>query len=168
MKIETAANRLFWRFGEKKPFTPNQQDLDALTCLVEWINGQQKVVLREQQLFAKLYVHSFKELMLRYKNLDNAKRELDTMLGLSLAYHVDDFAFKFNIVHYLAYCKSKKIPVADESEFYTKEGQELLKWHIENDANYEKNFLGYWPNWKIEASLNKDIAEAIEKYKVLV
>jgi len=168
MKIETAANRLYWRFGNKKSFTPDQTDLEALNSLVDWINGQQKIVLRDQQLFAKLYIHSLKELMLRYGNLENGKHELDTILGLSLAYQVDDFSFKFNIVHYLAYCKMKKIPVADEKEFYSKEGQELIKYHIENDKNFIKEMLGWWSKEKIETSLVKDISEAIEKYKELI
>lgn len=42
MNLKQAASRLLWRFKSKKAFTPNENDINALNCFLEWINNQKK------------------------------------------------------------------------------------------------------------------------------
>lgn len=56
-----ASSRLKWRFrkeqGNFKHFTPNEKDVEALNCILNWINNQKKDTLNNNQLFAKLFIY---------------------------------------------------------------------------------------------------------------
>ena len=59
--IKKAAGKLIWRLkpdkeGNFKSFTPNQNDVDSLNCILNWINNQKKETLNNNKLFAKLYI----------------------------------------------------------------------------------------------------------------
>lgn len=160
--IEKDVQRLFWRFG-KGNFTPNQNDVDALTRVATRLKELQEHTLHDQQLFAKCYTMLFTE-KVRKLGLAFAKEHMEMYLPLSLGYHMKEFNFHFNITHYLLYCKKVGIEVKPE-EYKTKEEKELMDWHIKNDKQYEKYLLGYWSEEKTTKSLTKDILDFVAKYK---
>lgn len=55
--IKSAGERLLWRFKQGKAFKPNDLDLDALKCLLSWVNRQTSENISNNQLFAKLYIY---------------------------------------------------------------------------------------------------------------
>jgi len=71
MDINKAVQRLGWRFEQasKRPnhsFTINQNDLDALKKIDEFVVKNQKEQLQNQELFAKLYINNLTELIEHY------------------------------------------------------------------------------------------------------
>lgn len=54
--VKKSGERLLWRFKERKNFTPNDNDMNALECILEWINRQTSENVKNNQLFAKLYI----------------------------------------------------------------------------------------------------------------
>lgn len=163
MNIEKAIKRFVWRFSNGK-FEPNKNDVDSLEIVVNWINSQTKENEREQQLFAKLYVHLLTEKFTKYQNLATALKEMDQMCGMSLSYYFDEFHFRFNAMKYWMYCEKENISIEHE-KYQTKEDKELIMWHIKNDANFMKHVLGYWEPEKTKKSLMATITEIIHKYK---
>lgn len=55
--IKSAGERLLWRFKSGKSFVPNELDVDALTCVLSFINRQTSENIANNQLFAKLYIY---------------------------------------------------------------------------------------------------------------
>lgn len=163
MTIEQAMKRLYWRFG-KGNFTPNENDLEALDFITDWANREMEQAILSQQLFAKLYTHIFTQTLMNRKNLASAVHETNELCQLPLSRFTDDFNFSFNVLKYKMYCDEKGIEYLEE-EYRTKEDKELIMWHIENDKEFVKHLLGYWPKEKTEASLTKQISEAINLYK---
>ena len=61
MKTNKAFNRLSWRFTNGKGFTPNQEDKDALNEIIKFVNRQQSETVKNNQLFAKLYIYNLNQ-----------------------------------------------------------------------------------------------------------
>ena len=85
--IDKAIERLAWRFTAKKGFTPNENDLSALNSLISWINRQESEAIKNNQLFAKLYIYNLNQ-SIRYFEAsvfdDIPQKELSRMLDLPL------------------------------------------------------------------------------------
>jgi len=47
--------RLSWRLSSKKPFTPNQEDINALNEVIKWINREKEDRMHQNQHFGKIY-----------------------------------------------------------------------------------------------------------------
>lgn len=61
-----ALERVGWRFGAGKPFTPNSNDIDAYNSLVEFMENYQRREIMDNKLFAKLYIHVFTKFLIYY------------------------------------------------------------------------------------------------------
>lgn len=85
---DKALDRLAWRFTSKKPFTPNQNDIDSLNVLISWMNRQQSETIKNNHLFAKLYIYNLNQ-SIRYFEAsvfsDIPQKELSRILDLPLA-----------------------------------------------------------------------------------
>ena len=55
--LDKAVNRLRWRFSNETTFKPNNEDVEALNTVFEWINHQKKETLNKHTLFAKLFIY---------------------------------------------------------------------------------------------------------------
>lgn len=59
--IEKSANKLIWRFrkenGIYKSFTPNDNDVECLNTLIQCINREKRSNLKDNELFAKLFIY---------------------------------------------------------------------------------------------------------------
>jgi hypothetical protein len=65
MTLDKSVQRLSWQFSRGTSFKPNQNDVDALNTVFEWITSQKEINLLNQQLFAKLYIYQLEQ-TLRY------------------------------------------------------------------------------------------------------
>lgn len=71
MDINKAVQRLGWRFDQASKrqdhsFIINQNDLDALKTIDTFVVKNQKGQLKNQELFAKMYIHNLTELVEYY------------------------------------------------------------------------------------------------------
>lgn len=67
MKIEQQLQRIAWRLGSGKAFTPNQNDIEAYNDIAEYIDMKQKQQVIDNQLFGKLYIFVYREFVRHYK-----------------------------------------------------------------------------------------------------
>ena len=91
---DKALDRLAWRFTSKKSFTPNENDIDSLNTIIGWMNRQQSESVKNNQLFAKLYIY-FLNQTIRYfeANIfdDIPQKELSKLLDLPLDNYYNAF-----------------------------------------------------------------------------
>ena len=92
-------NRLSWRFGEGKAFTPNQNDIDALNGLINYVNNEKQRELNNHYLFAKLFINEFKNDIIKSKgDYKLAISTLRSVLQIDLKEHYKAFNTEINQV----------------------------------------------------------------------
>jgi hypothetical protein len=94
MNLKTAASRFQFRFskdnkGEFRNFKPNKDDVEAINCILTWINNQKKDVIAKNNLFAKLLVYQYIQNIRHYgttvlDDLNFAQRDLNKILSYPL------------------------------------------------------------------------------------
>jgi hypothetical protein len=94
MNLKTAASRFQFRFskneqGEFRNFKPNKDDIEAINCILTWINNQKKDVIAKNNLFAKLLVYQYTQNIRHYgttvlSDLNFAQRDLCKILDYPL------------------------------------------------------------------------------------
>lgn len=147
--LKKATNRIAWRFTNGKSFKPNDEDIESINCLLNWINNQKKQSLNQNQLFAKLYIH-FLTQFIRYHETTVFNNAVQQELSNLLNYPLDLF--------YQAFTKDlqenqwNKL-LTDKTE---KEKQETLK-------NY-KQFKATFTKSVVESKLNEMITEALNRF----
>lgn len=166
MTIEKAFQRLSWRFSNGK-FEPNDNDVQALKFIADWVNREKKETLHSQKLFQKMYVYCFFHELAFYKDVHFAQKKLHEVLQLSVARHYSDFCKKLNSVELEKFKKSiginPKHPVLLSPEENSNDEMLIL----EHAAELERYVQGVWDQEKVNTSLNNQISEAINKYKDL-
>jgi len=166
MTIEKALQRIVWRVSNGA-HTPNQNDVEAVTVVAEWINRQKAQELQQNRLFAKMYVYCFIHELEFYKDLKFAQRKLHEILKTSLRQLYSDFKDKLNIIELnalkksLGFCNLHPLIMTDEQ---IKKEADLI---AENTEAIQKYVFGIWTSEKIENGLNSQISEAINNYKNL-
>lgn len=169
MNVDESVKRLIWRFSQKsngspKAFTPNQNDLEAVKVVAQWIEAQQQETIREQQLFAKLFVNELTRIFAMTKDLKFSIGQMNFICKMPLSHYTDLFNFMFNNLKYQMYCDSKGIPNEMPDKF-TEEERNLVLEHVKSDPEFAKYLGGYWPKEKTEESLSNQITETIQKFK---
>lgn len=167
MTIEKAFERLYWRFGTKTTFSPNQNDLEALNRIAEYINKLTDEKILQHQLFAKLYTQRLTDLFGSYRDLAFALSVLDSECAMPLSHYVDLLHFEYNLNKYKMYCEEKGL-TWDEVDARHPETRAIILDLIISDSEYRKHFLGYWPVEKVEMSLKKQIIKEIENHAVKI
>lgn len=166
MTIEKAFQRLSWRFSSGQ-FTPNQNDVDALKFLAEWVNREKESELQQHSIFAKMYVYSFIHELAFYKDLEFAQKKLHEILNQPLRDRYDEFTQRLNALENEKYQKSIGIkqthPALISDDDRAKE-MEIIR---QNQQDVAKYLIGIWSAEKVDQSLNNQITEAINRYKNL-
>ena len=166
MTIEKAMQRIVWRVSNGT-HTPNQNDVEAVTIVAEWINRQKTQEVQQNRLFAKMYVYSFVNELQFYQNLKFAQKRLHEILKTPLIQLYNDFKNKLNEVELnnlkksFGFCNLHPLAMTEEQ---TQKDADLLK---ENSEVIQKYLFGIWTAEKIENGLNSQISEAINQYKNL-
>lgn len=87
MNIEKNIQRLSWRFSNGKAFKPNQNDIDSLNFIIDWVNRQRSETINNNILYAKLYMYVFADLVRKYESnfLDDLmQKELHRIIDTDL------------------------------------------------------------------------------------
>ena len=85
--IEKAIQRISWRFTSDKPFKPNENDIESVNCLIDWINRQTSETINNNQLFAKLYIYHLNQTIRYFQTTifeDIPQKDLSKILDLPL------------------------------------------------------------------------------------
>lgn len=166
MTIEKAMQRIVWRVSNGT-HTPNQNDVEAVTIVAEWINRQKTQEVQQNRLFAKMYVYCFVNELQFYQNLKFAQKRLHEILKTPLIQLYNDFKNKLNDVELnnaqISFGFSNLHPL-EMTETQKQKDDDLLK---ENAEVMQKYLFGIWTSEKIENGLNSQISEAINSYKNL-
>lgn len=152
--LKKAAERLIWRLkpnknGGFKSFTPNQNDIDCLNCILNWINNQKKETLNNNHLFAKLYIYVLtQEINFHDTNvLDSIPQKKVSAL---LNHPLDKFYKSFT--NDLYENQLKRLLRLTESEEQRK---------VISEYQEQKNL---YPEGLIESQLNHMITEALNRF----
>lgn len=166
MTIEKAMQRIVWRVSNGT-HTPNQNDVEAVTIVAEWINRKKTQEVQQNRLFAKMYVYSFVNELEFYQNIKFAQKRLHEILKTPLIQLYSDFKNKLNEIELNNLKKSfgfSNLHPLVMTEEQTQKDADLLK---ENSEVIQKYLFGIWTSEKIENGLNSQISEAINSYKNL-
>lgn len=163
MNIQKAFQRLKWRFSNGK-FEPNENDADALKFIADWIVREKEAELQRQTIFAKMYVYSFIHELHFYKDLKFAQKKLHEVLSQPLDYHYSEFLKKLNDFELESFMKSNGL----NKDWIDPDKQQAQQTTIsEQQEELKKLVLGRWSKEQVDASLNNQITEAINRYKNL-
>lgn len=127
MTFDKAVQRLSWQFSRGVSFKPNQNDVDALNRIFEWITSQKEINLLNQQPFAKLYIERLVREIRENKSTVfniNMQKEVSRVLSMPIelfyeAFHSD---LHNNQIRKVLKDKLKKdVTFKDMESFYTLE-----------------------------------------------
>lgn len=161
MNIQKAFQRLSWRMSNGK-FEPNQNDVDAIKFLADWINRSKEKQIQEHTIFAKMYVYCFIHELKFYKDLSFAQKKLSEILSKPLQDIYDDFRRALNDDELEKFMKEHGL----EKDFINKE--KILEQNntiTKVQKQLKELVIGKWSSEKVKKSLNNQVTEAINKYK---
>lgn len=87
MKLKQAFDRL--KFTISKQNKPNEKDIEAFNKLAEYFDKQNKDVIQENLLFAKLYAYLLAELTNYYNDVDFANKQINKILQEPLGVRIE-------------------------------------------------------------------------------
>ncbi|MFI0429613.1 hypothetical protein [Mariniflexile sp. HMF6888] len=149
MNIEKAVNRIKWRI-EGNGWNANKNDIEAFNEVVKYVNQKEKEQINRQELFAKLYIHTYSEFLEKYKSNvydDMPTKELHKLLENPLSVYIQKFTEKLNDQEVENLFDSLKIkkehPTTKSQEIKDKE-TEVLSEAIKDKENEKKLFRKVW------------------------
>jgi hypothetical protein len=174
MKIKTAINRIFWRFGgneNKKPFPVNQEDVNAYNSIDEYIKQAEKQQCQQNENFAKLYTYLFMKILENDKStvMDNlARKKIYSLLKKPLYQVIEDFKNSLNDSEQYealeASGASLKHPLLiNEQE--TADSVEKLKEFVKTPENKSKLLGEVWDFETVKECIEAEINQALNLFK---
>lgn len=163
MNIQKAFQRLSWRFSNGK-FEPNQNDLEALKFLADWVNREKEREIQEQTLFAKMYVYCFYHELDFYKDISFAQNKLHEILQKPLNEQYSSFLKKLNDHELDLFMREHKL---DKDWINTEKILEQKETITNTQKTLKQLVVGKWSLEQVTKSLNNQLTEAINKYKSL-
>ncbi|MFG6685110.1 hypothetical protein ACGK9U_00905 [Mariniflexile sp. HNIBRBA6329] len=149
MNIEKAVNRIKWRILGNG-WKANQIDIDALNRIINYVIQKEKEQINRQELFAKLYIHTYSQFIEKYKSNvydDIPTKELHKLLEQPLIVHIQKFTDKLNDIEQENLFDSLKFrkdhPATIPQEIKVKE-TEALSEALKDKENEKKLFLKTW------------------------
>lgn len=95
--INKAMQRIGWRLSDPKGFKPNQNDVDSYNYIVDHVEDKQSYQLSRHELFAKMYIFVFGELIRHYKSSpdnDLVRKELNKIASKPMDLIIQEFIDK--------------------------------------------------------------------------
>lgn len=161
--IQKAVKRLSWRLGNGK-FEPNQNDVDALQFIINWINNEKSELMKDNMLFAKCYVKLLMYETMYFKDVQFASEQLNRFLvETPIETIYDDFAKSLNQLEYEKFMKRHGL-IMKHPALLSDEEKDFENKIIENN-NEEFNKIiqeGKWTFDQVYKSLNNQITELIK------
>lgn len=166
MNLEKSLQRFAWRFSNGK-FEPNKNDVEALNFLVDWVNREKTKQLRENILFAKMFLELFgQELQYNDISFKLAQKKLSEHLKMPLEQHYDLFTKKLNRLEMQKFERSLGLTPHLNART-TEEQQRDSEIISKNQEELMKYLNGIWDEDKIYQSLNNNITEFCNRFKNL-
>lgn len=163
--LKKSIDRFVWRFSSGN-FTPNKNDVDALNFIAGWINREKESELKQNALFAKMYVYALRTEFDYYKDLEFANQALCGVLEKPIDWRYDWFLNAVNETEMLNF--TKKVGVSLNPDVRPLEQIEIDEKAIkENQKELSKYFTGIWDREDIYDRLNNQITECINRFKNL-
>lgn len=166
MNIESAIKRIYWRFS-KGTFTPNQNDIDSIDFITDWINRTKEKEIQEYTLFVKMYVYCFMHEVDYYKDIKFAQQRLHELCKMSVPEHYKKFTDKLNHIELEKFTKAKKINTILPNHMSLEDIVKEDKLIFENQNELKRLVLGHYDTELVKRSLNNQVTEAINKYRML-
>ena len=175
MNIEKNIERLGFTLSKRNK--PNQSDMDSLNFIINWINSQQSETIKNNQLFAKMYIYHLNHNIKYYStNVSEflPQKELSNLLSTELEHFYQSFTNKLNdnskneildLVH--TGVKRKTVEgYTKHPNQYTKEENKIISNNISNlDANQIKQLTqNLWHVDDVSQRLDLMITEALTKF----
>jgi len=117
-------------------------------------------------MFAKLYSTYLGELLLHYKDIDQAQKEINSILSAPIEDSFFWFREKFNLVEHE---KALKVLKISNAPYYMKSKDELEKENeiLQDNQEYFLKHIQQWSLENITKSLQNQITESINRYDKL-
>ena len=107
MKLKQAFDRL--KFTISKQNKPNEKDIEAFNKLAEYFDKQNKDIIQENLLFAKLYAYLLSELTNHYTEIDKANKEINKILSEPIDLRIEYLLLKAKEMELRNYFERKRI-----------------------------------------------------------
>lgn len=129
MKLKQAFDRL--KFTISKQNKPNEKDIEAFNKLAEYFDKQNKDVIQENLLFAKLYAFVLSEFTNHYTEVDRANKEINKILSEPLDLRIEYLLLKVKEMEIRNYFERKRILDPFLKDKTVKELEETHKRYLE-------------------------------------
>ena len=163
--LKKAFNRLYWRFGNQKEFKPNQNDLDAVNTIADFVNTAIKDEVDNNKPYVKVYIHLLKVYLNHYKDIQVAQRKVHQILDMPLEYQYKEFANDFNLVEFDNYCENKGIDAGKHPMLMDDSEMENNLKKFEDKTELLDYIQGRFSLEKIKKSLNTQVVASYNQYK---
>lgn len=172
VNFESSFNRLVWRFKNsnvkvnESKFVINDNDIESVDFLINWINNQKNETLKENAMFAKLVCYCLKHEINFYKgDVKMAVKKIEEQLKIPIQYHYSEIHETLNRHELINYMD--EIGVVTKHPLLRTESENIANAKIfkENNPEITKKIFGTWSVDNVYKSLNNTITELINKYK---
>ncbi|RDY58911.1 hypothetical protein DX873_14730 [Flagellimonas nanhaiensis] len=165
MTLKQSIQRLKWRFSEKKPFAANENDFEALNTIIDFCASIQKKNYQEQELFAKLYIAYYSNLLKFYDCTvfdSMPKKHIDGILSKPLFLLIEELKEQLNLSEkYLPIELSGKGPLDHIHIAHIKAAYNRLGYSDEDIDIKVKKIVDD------RKKSNKDLAQLLEEHEEL-
>lgn len=170
--IQKALNRITWRFKNpqikinESKITINEEDINAIDFLINWIEQQKKETIKENILFAKIFCYAFKNELIYYNgDPKHSQKKIIEILTLPIEHHYDEIHKILNMFELYNY--SKEVGISQKHPLLKTEEEIKIDLDIfkSKDPMMLKKILGYWTEKSVYKALNNQITECINRFK---
>lgn len=169
MNIEKSVRRIAWRLSNG--WKANQNDIDAVNEIIEFVNAKQKEQIKDNQLFAKMYIHIYGEYLKFYKATvfdEIPQKELHKILDTPLSEIIENFKKDLNDSERYEIMKSlgmeDKHPATRTDQEKQKE-KEITEQILEKHSHDEIFFNDIWDYKTVEKNLIIQINAVLNSFK---
>jgi len=161
MTIEKSLQRIHWRVSKGDSYKPNENDIEAINFMVEWVNNQKEKTIQQNRLFAKIYAYALIQELEFYKDIEFASNNLCNVLSSPLELLYKKFQASFNRMKLNEFRRSvglseKHCLLINEED--TAKEDEIIRQH-------QDVFIKLMEGIDTDDQLNNQITECINKYK---
>lgn len=168
-------DRIVWRFTESakknKPFRVNQNDLDALADLTEFVERAEKNQFEANELFAKLYIYLYMKVLETSNTtvFDNiARKKIGNLLNKSITELMKMFCDSLNESEQYQFLNELGIEIKHPSlvsEDENKKEIELLRENTKTQEGKDRFFGKVWNLETVKEPLIAEVNQMINLYK---
>lgn len=165
MTLQQAINRLYFRIENGMP-KANENDLEAVNTIVDWVNEMQKKTIAENIPFTKMYVCLFTNYLVFYKDLKIAQKELHRVLETPTKQLYYDFLNNLNNQELEMFYENLGIEVKHPATQSEDEKKDAMQKFQENKELFLKHSFGLREFEEVRQNLNIQVSLAFNKYQL--